>query len=103
RILAAGTFGVDLGLFAGYFFTLDSAALAREALEQDRVIEISDDLAQRLPAEYVERLNARTVVCSPMSARGRWLGAILGDRGGEGPPLTASEREVLWILGKMAA
>ena len=38
-----------------------------------------------------------------MSARGRWLGAILGDRGGDGPPLTASEREVLWILGKMAA
>jgi len=103
RILAAGAFGVDVALFAGDFFTLESAALAREALEQDRVIEISDDLAQRLPAEYVERLNARTVVCSPMSARGRWLGAILGDRGGEGPPLTASEREVLWILGKMAA
>ena len=31
------------------------------------------------------------------------MGAILGDRGGEGPPLTATEREVLWILGKMAA
>ena len=31
------------------------------------------------------------------------MGAILGDRGGEGTPLTATEREVLWILGKMAA
>jgi signal transduction histidine kinase len=103
RILAAGAFGVDLGLFAGDFFTLESAALARDALEQDRVLEISEDLARQLPAEYVERLAARTVVCSPMSARGRWLGAILGDRGGDGPPLTASEREVLWILGKMAA
>jgi signal transduction histidine kinase len=38
-----------------------------------------------------------------MSARGRWLGAILGDRGGDGPPLTPAECEVLWILGKMAA
>ena len=103
RILAAGAFGVDLALFAEDFFTLESAALAREALEQDRVLETSDDLALQLPAEYVERLQARTVVCSPMSARGRWLGAILGDRGGDGPPLTASEREVLWILGKMAA
>jgi len=103
RILAAGAFGVDLALFAGDFFTLESAALAREALEQDRVLEISDDLSNQLPAEYVERLHASTVVCSPMSARGRWLGAILGDRGGEGPPLTPSEREVLWILGKMAA
>ena len=40
RILAAGSFGVDLALFAGDFFTLESAALAREALEQDRVLEI---------------------------------------------------------------
>jgi signal transduction histidine kinase len=103
RILAAGSFGVDLALFAGDFFTLESAALARQALEEDRVLEIAEDLERQLPAEYVARLQARTVVCSPMSARGRWLGAILGDRGDDGPPLTASEREVLWILGKMAA
>jgi signal transduction histidine kinase len=103
RILAAGSFGVDLALFAGDFFTLESAALARRALEEDRVLEIGEDLESQLPAEYVSRLEARTVVCSPMSARGRWLGAILGDRGGEGPPLTESEHEVLWILGKMAA
>jgi signal transduction histidine kinase len=103
RILAAGAHGVDLSLFAGDFFTLESAELARQALEQDRVLESSGDLTSQLPAQYVERLQASTVVCSPMSARGRWLGAILGDRGGDGPPLTASEREVLWILGKMAA
>ncbi len=103
RILAAGAFGVDLSLFAGDFFTLETAVLARQALEQDRVLESSEDLEQQLPAEYIALLAARTVVCSPMSARGRWLGAILGDRGGDGPPLTASEKEVLWILGKMAA
>jgi signal transduction histidine kinase len=103
RILAAGSFGVDLDLFHGDFFTLETAGLAREALEQDRVIETAEDLGRLLPAEYVERLEARTVVCAPISARGRWLGAILGDRGGEGPPLTAPEHEVIWILGKMAA
>jgi signal transduction histidine kinase len=103
RILAAGAFGVDLALFAGDFFTLESAAIARDALEQDRVLESSGTLPHQLPPEYVERLATRSVVCSPISARGRWLGAILGDRGGDGPPLTASEREVLWILGKMAA
>ncbi|MGA2007349.1 MAG: hypothetical protein ABSH27_07290 [Solirubrobacteraceae bacterium] len=103
RILAAGSHGVDLELFHGDFFSLESAALAREALEQDRVLEIAEDLESQLPAEYVARLAARTVVCSPISARGRWLGAILGDRGDDGPPLTAAEREVLWILGKMAA
>ncbi|HTW42892.1 MAG TPA: hypothetical protein VMD79_11305 [Solirubrobacteraceae bacterium] len=103
RILAAGSYGVDLELFADDFFTLETAALAREALEQDRVIELSEGLDEQLPAGYVERLEARTVVCTPISARRRWLGAILGDRGGDGPPLTAGEREVLWILGKMAA
>ncbi len=103
RILAAGSYGVALELFHGDFFTLEKAVLARKALEQDRVLEIAEDLESQLPAEYVARLQARTVVCSPMSARGRWMGAILGDRGGEGPPLTDAEREVLWILGKMAA
>lgn len=103
RILAAGTFGIDHALFSGDFFTLETAALARRALEEDRVIESSDGLGGQLPPEWVKRLDAQHVVCSPMSARGRWLGAILGDRGGDGPPLTAPEREVLWILGKMAA
>jgi signal transduction histidine kinase len=103
RILAAGSYGVDLELFADDFFTIETAALARDALTQDRVIELSEGLEEQLPAGYVERLQARTVVCTPISARGRWLGAILGDRGDDGPPLTAGEREVLWILGKMAA
>jgi len=103
RILAAGTFGVDPELFSGDFFTLETAALARRALEEDRVIESGEGLGGQLPPEWVKRLDAQHVVCSPMSARGRWLGAILGDRGGDGPPLTAPEREVLWILGKMAA
>jgi signal transduction histidine kinase len=104
RIVAAGSQGVDLADFDDDFFTLETATLARDALVQDRVLEVSgEDLAGQLPAQYLERLHPRTVVCSPMSARGRWLGAILGDRGGEGPPLTASERDVLWILGKMAA
>jgi signal transduction histidine kinase len=103
RIIAAGAYGVDLELFRGDFFTLETASLARDALEQDRVLETGEDLERQLPAEYVARLEARTVVCSPVSARGRWLGAILGDRGADGPPLTDAEHEVLWILGKMAA
>jgi signal transduction histidine kinase len=103
RILAAGSFGVDLALFDGDFFTVEGAALAREALEQDRVVESAENLDRVLPAGYVDRLGAHRVVVAPMSARGRWMGAILGDRGGDGTPLSATEREVLWILGKMAA
>src|SRR5579863_9807941 len=62
RILAAGSFGVDLALFAGDFFTVEGAALAREALEQDRVVESSENLDRMLPAGYVDRLGAQTVV-----------------------------------------
>jgi signal transduction histidine kinase len=103
RVHAAGSYGVDLGLFADYFFTAESAPLAMRALAEDRVLEISGDLTQQLPAEYIDRLGARTVVCTPISARGRWMGVILSDRGGDAATLSDGEREVLWILGKMAA
>ena len=41
RVHAAGSFGVDLSLFAEDFFNVESAALARRALEEDQVLEIS--------------------------------------------------------------
>src|SRR5579863_8818479 len=64
RIVAAGAHGVDVATFTNDFFTLESAALAREALVQDRVLEASgEDLAAQLPAGYLERLGAHTVVC----------------------------------------
>jgi signal transduction histidine kinase len=103
RVYAAGSYGVDVNLFSDYFFTAESAPLAMRALAEDRVLELSGDLATELPAEYIERLGARTVVCTPISARGRWMGVIFSDRGGDETPLTDAEREVLWILGKMAA
>jgi signal transduction histidine kinase len=103
RVQAAGSYGVDVNLFSDYFFTAESAPLAMRALAEDRVLELSHDLTSQLPAEYVERLGARTVVCTPISARGRWMGVILSDRGGDEAELSDGEREVLWILGKMAA
>jgi signal transduction histidine kinase len=102
RVHAAGAFGVDLSVFSDDFFSVESAALARRSLEEDRVLEITTDLESQLPAAYVEQLGARAVVCVPMSARGRWTGVILGERGGD-DTLSDGEREVLWILGKMAA
>jgi len=103
RVHAAGSYGVDLSLFSDFFFTAESAPLAMRSLAEDRVLEASRDLDRELPAEYVERLGARTVVCTPMAARGRWLGVILSDRGGDHTPLTDAEREVLWTIGKIAA
>jgi signal transduction histidine kinase len=103
RVHAAGSYGVDLSTFADYFFTAESAPIAIRALAEDRVLEISSELSEQLPAEYVDRLDARSVVVTPISARGRWMGVILSDRGGDEVGLTDGEREVLWILGKMAA
>ena len=102
RFLAAGSYGVDLALFADDFFTLESR---RSPARRSSRTACSRPRGPRAPvARRVRRAAAaRTVVCSPMSARGRWLGAILGDRGGEGAAADDSEREVLWILGKMAA
>jgi signal transduction histidine kinase len=44
-----------------------------------------------------------TLVCTPMAAAGRWLGVILSDRKPDRPPLSDSERYLLWTLGKTAA
>jgi len=103
RVHAAGSYGVDLSTFADYYFTAESAPIALQALAEDRVLEISSELEAQLPAEYIERLAARSVVVTPISARGRWMGVILSDRGDDQAPLSDGEREVLWILGKMAA
>jgi signal transduction histidine kinase len=103
RVHAAGSYGVDLSTFADYFFTAESAPIAIRALAEDRVLEISSELSAQLPAEYIDRLGAHSVVVTPISARGRWMGVILSDRGDDEATLTGGEREVLWILGKMAA
>jgi signal transduction histidine kinase len=103
RVRLAGAFGVDLREFEGLFVTVESAPIARRALEEDQVIELSADLSGALPAEYAARFELTNVVCAPMAARGRWIGVILGDRAHDAPPLDEGERELLWLMGKVAA
>lgn len=103
-VRVAGAHGIDPGLFAGERFGVESAELARRALAEDAVLEaVGDELAQALPAHYVERLRARHVICTPMAAAGRWVGVILSDRGPEAPRLSDADRDLLWTLGKTAA
>jgi signal transduction histidine kinase len=103
RVRAAGSFNVDASVFAGAFITVESAPIARRALELDRVIEATEGLERELPVEYLRLLHSDALVCSPMSARGRWLGAIVAERDPDGGPLEEAELDVLWILGKTAA
>ncbi|HWV85604.1 MAG TPA: GAF domain-containing protein [Capillimicrobium sp.] len=103
RVRAAGAHGVPLALFANERFTVESAAIARQALEEDRVIEAWSDVDRLLPARYVDLLAPSHVVCTPMAAAGRWVGVILADRRPEAPRLDDADRDLLWTLGKTAA
>jgi GAF domain-containing protein len=103
RVRAAGAYGLDLGVFADAHVTVESAPIARQALVEDRVIEVGADVSGDLPEEYRGLVRDATLVCVPISAAGRWLGVILSDRGPGRVPLTAAERQVLWVLGKTAA
>jgi signal transduction histidine kinase len=103
RVHAAGAYGLDLDVFENAQVTVESAPIARQALEEDRVIEVRDDDTPEVPEEYRDLLREATLVCTPMSAAGRWLGVILSDRGPGTKALTDGERQALWALGKIAA
>ncbi|MHB8531869.1 MAG: GAF domain-containing sensor histidine kinase [Solirubrobacteraceae bacterium] len=103
RVRAAGSFNVDASIFADAFITVESAPIAKRALELDSVIEVTAGLDRELPVEYLRLLDSNALICSPMSARGRWLGAIVAEGEPDGGPLDDTERDVLWILGKTAA
>jgi len=103
QVRAAGGYGLDLDLFENGFFTVEVAPIARRALEEDNVREATEHLDRELPREYVDALGVTQIVCTPMVARGRWIGVILADRAGLGAPLDDTERETLWVLGKTAA
>ena len=103
RVRAAGGWGIPLEPFQDAHITVESAPLARQALAEDRVIEVLDDVSEQLPAEYRGLLRDATLVCVPVAAAGRWMGVIISDRGPGRSPLTPAERHLLWALGKTAA
>jgi signal transduction histidine kinase len=103
RVGAAGAYGIPLEVFADAQVTVETIPVARQSLELDRVIEVSDDVAKIVPEEYRGLIAASTLVVTPMAAAGRWLGVILSDRGPGRPPLSDSERALLYTLGKTAA
>src|SRR3954470_2543700 len=103
RVGAAGAYGIPLEVFAEAQVTVETIPVARHSLEQDRVIEVSDDVSKIVPEEYRGLIADSTLVVTPMAAAGRWLGVILSDRGPSRPPLSDSERALLYTLGKTAA
>ena len=102
RVRAAGTHNLPLEVFAGVYFTVESAPIARQALMEDRVLEVPEGTELELPEQYRDLLRGGLLVCTPIAASGRWSGVILSDRAGAAP-LSDAERYLLWTIGKVAA
>jgi signal transduction histidine kinase len=102
RVRAAGTHNLPLEAFAGVHFTVESAPIARQALVEDRVLEVPESPGLELPEQYRDLLREGLLVCTPIAASGRWTGVILSDRPNT-TPLSDNERYLLWTIGKVAA
>jgi signal transduction histidine kinase len=102
RVRAAGTHNLPLEVFAGVYFTVESAPIARQALMEDRVLEVPEGTELELPEQYRDLLRGGLLVCTPIAASRRWTGVILSDRAGSAP-LSDAERYLLWTIGKVAA
>ncbi len=101
KVRAAGAHNLDLAVFDDAFITVETLAAARQALEEDRVVEFDD--REQIPPEFMELAGELGLVVTPMSAGGRWIGVVISDRPPDRPELSDSERDMLWTLGKTAA
>jgi signal transduction histidine kinase len=101
-VRAVGSHGMTRELFGGVHVGM--APVAAQALETDSVVVVQAHRGDPgLPQEYVELLELRTVLCTPMSAGGFWYGVLLTDRGAAEFVPDADQLELHWTVGKVAA
>jgi signal transduction histidine kinase len=104
RVRAVGAHGMSIAPFSDAHVTVESAPIAAESLRRDRVVEVDGDLTGQAPEEFSAIVaEPARLVCAPMAAGGRMIGVILADRPLSEPELQASDRQLLWTLGKAAA
>lgn len=103
RVHAAGAHGIALDRLTSGEITVESAPVARQALTEDRVIEVLGDRGHQISDDFAELVGEHPIVYVPIVAAGRWLGVIIAEPAkGEGP-LDERHRDLLWILGKTLA
>jgi len=102
RVRVAGSHGIDVDPIRELRVDLESAPMALRALVDDRVLEATDGFAALVPAEAELYLAGTRLVCTPVSAGGRWPGVIFSDRPVD-RPLSDGDRNLLWSFGKLAA
>jgi signal transduction histidine kinase len=102
RVRAVGSHGIELSRLSEVRATVEKTPIALRALSEDRVVETADSPAAQVPAAYADLITDARLVCTPMSAAGRWPGVIFAGRAHD-RPLTGPESHLLWTLGKVAA
>src|SRR4051795_11744107 len=102
RVRVAGAHNLDITIFEHDEVSVESAPIAREALERDAVIEIHSPSPDSVPERYRSLIRDGTLVCVPLVAAGRWIGVALCDRA-SGDALNQRDQHLLWTLGKTAA
>lgn len=102
EVRAVGSRHVPLEVFSGYDVSTENVPIARAALAGDCVVEVRERFEEHVPAELVEVLAPRNLVCTPMSAGGRWFGVLVGERLTD-DRLNEADRQTLWTLGKVGA
>lgn len=102
EVRAVGSRQVPLEVFSGSDVSTENVPIARAALAGDCVVEVRGGFEEHVPAEFVRVLAPRNLVCTPMSAGGRWFGVLVGERLTD-DPLTEADRQTLWTLGKVGA
>jgi signal transduction histidine kinase len=102
-VVPVGSHRIEPALLENIYGTLEETPIAQVALAEDRVVEITGDLARWIPERYATFTGVETLTCTPVSAGGRWLGVIFADRGGERFQISEAERHAMWTLGKTAA
>jgi signal transduction histidine kinase len=103
RVRAVGAHGIELELFADLFVTIDSVPVARRALLEDRVLEAIGAEDFKVTPDVRELLADVRIVCTPMTAAGRYVGVVMSEREPGLPEMDEDERHLLWTLGKAIA
>lgn len=103
RVHAAGAHGVSLDRFTSDEITVESAPVARQALTEDRVIEVRGDDGHEISADFSELVGAHPIVYVPIVAAGRWIGVIIAEPEHGALAIDEHRRELLWMLGKTLA
>jgi signal transduction histidine kinase len=103
RARPTGARGISLDTFDDVHITMESAPTARQALEEDRVIEVRPGAEHEFPPQFAELVGDHPLIYVPIAAANRWMGVILTDPGAGAPPLDDEHRDLLWTLGKTVA